>query len=180
MDRLALRRRNAARHVPPTIAVAYSMIMYGPARVYGEHPRRSECTKSQCIMATGSALGSGVRRWDVYHRYGLLTDAEVAEVVESAGNVPELKLRERAFEIVLARQMRDDGLQTQWFERHRSAPITGIPAHWPDEYRAVVEKRIELIERNRNIGLIERPECKRRWLSAGGKTRNATLSGIGC
>jgi hypothetical protein len=29
----------------------------------------------------------------------------------------------------------------------------------------VVEKRIEIIGRDRNIGLIERPECKRRWQS---------------
>lgn len=103
--------------------------------------------------------------WDVYHRYGLLTDGEAAEALESGSNVPELRLGERAFEIVLARRMRDAGLQTQWFERHRSVPIPEIPAHWPEEYRTVVAKRIEFIERNRNIGLIERPECKRRWLS---------------
>ena len=53
----------------------------------------------------------------------------------------------------------------QWFERHRSTPITEIPAHWPEAYKAVVAKRIETIEKRRDIALIERPECKRRWQS---------------
>ena len=54
---------------------------------------------------------------------------------------------------------------TQWFARHRSTPIAGIPRDWPEPYREVVAERIKLIERDRNIGLIERPECKRRWQS---------------
>ncbi len=103
--------------------------------------------------------------WDIYHRYGLLTDGEAAELVAKPEFVPEVKLGERAFEIVLARRMKKGELETQWFARHRSVPITEIPAHWPQEYRDVVAKRIETIGRDRNIGLIERPECKRRWQS---------------
>ncbi|MBB5114468.1 hypothetical protein FHU28_004307 [Micromonospora echinospora] len=102
--------------------------------------------------------------WQVYSLYGLLDEDFTAP--ESV-RPPMLALGERAFEIVLARKMRDEGLETQWFERHKSKPITELPAHWSDEYRAVVERRIELIEGNRNIGLIERPECKRRWATDG-------------
>jgi hypothetical protein len=101
--------------------------------------------------------------WDVYHRYGLLTCEEAAGLVADPAVVGELHLGERAFEILLARRMRDDGFQTQWFTRHRSVPVTEIPAHWPDEYRAVVERRIAVIEQNPAIALIERPEHKRRW-----------------
>jgi hypothetical protein len=54
-------------------------------------------------------------------------------------------------------------VETQWFGRHGSTPITELPAHWPEEYRRVVETRIALIEKRRDIALIERPECKRRW-----------------
>ena len=43
--------------------------------------------------------------------------------------------------------------------------MTEIPKEWPQEYRDVVARRIEMIERDRNIGLIERPEYKRRWQS---------------
>ncbi len=102
--------------------------------------------------------------WDVYHRYGLLSDIEAAEVVlEDPAESPELALGERAFEIVLARQVAAGETDTQWFARHGSTPITELPARWPQRYCQVVERRIELIERRRDLALIERPECKRRW-----------------
>ncbi|MFG2052836.1 BREX-2 system adenine-specific DNA-methyltransferase PglX [Micromonospora sp. NPDC048930] len=101
--------------------------------------------------------------WQVYSLYGLLDE----ELTAPAGSVPELKLGERAFEIVLARKMRDEGVETQWFVRHGSTPINELPAHWSDEYKTIVERRIAVIEGNRNIGLIERPECKRRWATEG-------------
>ena len=78
---------------------------------------------------------------------------------------PEICLGERAFEIVLARRIADGKEETTWFERHGSTPITELPARWPDDYRKLVERRIELIESDRNIGLIERPDYKRRWNS---------------
>ncbi|MDG4771170.1 BREX-2 system adenine-specific DNA-methyltransferase PglX [Solwaraspora sp. WMMD792] len=101
--------------------------------------------------------------WQVYQLYGLLDE----EFTAPAGSVPELRLGERAFEIVLARKVAAGEAETQWFDRHGSTPITEIPAHWPQEYRAVVQRRIDVIESNRNIGLIERPECKRRWSTDG-------------
>ncbi len=79
---------------------------------------------------------------------------------------PPLRLGERAFEIVMARRMAAGELETAWFARHRSTPITDLPTHWPADYRAVVERRIALIESDSTIGLIERPEYKRRWSSA--------------
>ena len=103
--------------------------------------------------------------WDVYHRYSLLTDDEAAGLVAEPGSVPDIDLGLRAFEIVLARKVASGEVETQWFARHRSTPVTEIPQEWPQEYRDVVARRIEMIERDRNIGLIERPECKRRWQS---------------
>lgn len=97
--------------------------------------------------------------WEVYAAYGLVG----RDVLFKSDSIPEIDLGQRAFEISIARRMADDDLATSWFERHGSKPITEIPSHWPDEYRQVVEQRIDLIERDRNIGLLERPECKRRW-----------------
>ena len=74
-----------------------------------------------------------------------------------------LALGERAFEIAMARRIAAGELETTWFTRHESTPITELPAHWPDDYRALVEQRIELIKSDRFVGLIERPEYKRRW-----------------
>ena len=101
--------------------------------------------------------------WDVYRRYGLLDSAEAAELIAEPDSVPELKLGERAFEIQLARQMAAGEVDTQWFARHGSTPVVEIPERWPHDYREVVARRVETIGRRRDIALIERPECKRRW-----------------
>ncbi|MET7970510.1 BREX-2 system adenine-specific DNA-methyltransferase PglX [Micromonospora sp. NPDC005305] len=95
--------------------------------------------------------------WEVYRLYGLL-DEDL-----TCANPPELALGERAFEIVL----HTSGAQTEWFNRHGSKPIDRPQAHWPAEYRSLVERRIAAIGANRHLGLIERPECKRRWSTEG-------------
>ncbi len=99
--------------------------------------------------------------WETYSLYKLTDEAIIAK------EAPELKLGERAFEIVLARKMAAAEAETQWFARHGSTPITELPAHWSDDYRSTVERRIQTIESDRNIALIERPECKRRWSTEG-------------
>jgi len=96
--------------------------------------------------------------WQCYRLYGLI-DEDLAYGAESF----PLQLGQRAFEIVMARKMARDEMQTTWFERHGSTPITEIPVSWPKDYKRLVERRIELIETDRNIGLLERPEYKRRW-----------------
>src|SRR5690606_36928555 len=70
---------------------------------------------------------------------------------------------ERACGRGMGRRRAAGELETAWFVRRRATPITELPAHWPDDYRALVERRIELIENDRFIGLVERPEYKRRW-----------------
>jgi hypothetical protein len=102
--------------------------------------------------------------WCCYRLYGLLPPGGDMSCSEY-GAPPEVTLGERAFEIVLARRMAACAESTTWFERHGSTPITEIPSHWPEDYRRVVQHRIDLIESDRNIGLIERPEYKRRWNS---------------
>ncbi len=88
-----------------------------------------------------------------------LPEGEAMDAIPPEG----LQLGERAFEIVLARRMAAGELQTTWFERHGSTPITEIPAHWPAAYRELVERRIRRIAEDPNIRLIEQPEYKRRW-----------------
>jgi hypothetical protein len=38
-----------------------------------------------------------------------------------------------------------------------------LGAHRPDPYRRLVARRIEIIQSNRDIALIEAPDYKRRW-----------------
>ncbi|MER6274009.1 BREX-2 system adenine-specific DNA-methyltransferase PglX [Streptomyces sp900105755] len=105
--------------------------------------------------------------WEAYGSYGLFTEAEMATLTAAdLDNVPGLKLGERAFEIVLARKVAaGEIVETAWFSRHHSTPVTEIPAYWPDWYQAIVQSRIDVIEKRKDIALIERPECKRRWAS---------------
>ncbi|MGW8991774.1 BREX-2 system adenine-specific DNA-methyltransferase PglX [Streptomyces zhihengii] len=105
--------------------------------------------------------------WQVYSHYNLhAEDLRVAEDPDDSC-IPELALGERAFEIVLARRSAAGEASDEWFKRHNSTPITEIPAHWPAPYREIVQKRIDAIESNRAIGMIERPEYKRRWATEG-------------
>jgi SAM-dependent methyltransferase len=96
--------------------------------------------------------------WECYRLYGLI-DHDLTY----HGEPPSINLGQRAFEIVMARKMTVGELETTWFERHGSMPITELPTEWPENYRQLIEQRIELIETERDISLIEQPEYKRRW-----------------
>ncbi|MCY2987409.1 MAG: BREX-2 system adenine-specific DNA-methyltransferase PglX, partial [Planctomycetota bacterium] len=115
--------------------------------------------------------------WQCYRLYGLTKEEltqrrKGAKEEENQENLcalaplrepPALLLGQRAFEIVMARKMATGDLQTTWFARHGSTPMTEIPGEWPEDYRRLVEQRIEAIESNPQIALIEQPEYKRRW-----------------
>jgi len=126
------------------------------ATLLGTARQRTQSHREQMIAAQEEL------DWACYALYDLLPAGTTPGSLRHA-KPPPVRLGERAFEIVLARRMAVGSEQTTWFERHDSTPITELPAHWPADYRAVVERRIALIEADRNIGLIERPEYKRRW-----------------
>ncbi|MFG3685441.1 BREX-2 system adenine-specific DNA-methyltransferase PglX [Micromonospora sp. NPDC047740] len=95
--------------------------------------------------------------WQVYHAFGLISE----DLTYGQGPAPDIRPGERAFEIALAR--RTPGSAHTWFTRHRIDPATEIPSHWPQAYQDLVLKRIDAIKANNLVGLIERPEFKRRW-----------------
>ncbi|MEU5381746.1 BREX-2 system adenine-specific DNA-methyltransferase PglX [Streptomyces sp. NPDC005968] len=101
--------------------------------------------------------------WQVYSLYNL--HSEDLRAPES--DIPELTLGERAFEIVLARRAERGEASDEWFKRHESIPIATMPDHWSDAYKTTVQKRIDVIESSRAIGMVERPEYKRRWVTEG-------------
>ena len=141
-----------------------------PAQLTDRFPLKPEeldahCDAAASLQARMIALQEELD-WECYRLYGLIDE----DCRYSAGNgtgdraePPPLALGERAFEIVMARRMAAGELETRWFERHGSTPITELPAHWPEDYRALVARRIELIGSDRCIGLLEKPEYKRRW-----------------
>jgi hypothetical protein len=96
--------------------------------------------------------------WEAYRLYGLLSTD-----MTYAGSLETLSLGERAFEIALARKIDAGEEESAWFERHGSTPITDLPAAWPAAYLDLVQRRLEVIEAEPFINLLERPENKRRW-----------------
>jgi hypothetical protein len=96
--------------------------------------------------------------WQCYQLYDL-----TGEDLIFNRELPLLQPGQRAFEIIMARKIVAGNLETTWFERHNSTPITELPTDWPNDYKKLVQRRIEIIESNPNIALIEQPEYKRRW-----------------
>ncbi|RAY12852.1 BREX-2 system adenine-specific DNA-methyltransferase PglX [Actinomadura craniellae] len=131
-----------------------------PTRESLEAAKR-EYTKALCQMI---ALQEELD-WHVYGIYGILSESDLTIAISPANEHPQdIALGERAFEIVQARHGADDEAVRQWYVRHGSKPILDIPEAWPSEYAKVVQARIDLIEQRPNdIGLLERPEYKRRW-----------------
>ncbi len=100
--------------------------------------------------------------WQVYALYGIYDDLRAPE-----SDVPELAPGQRAFEFVLARRAKEGTASTDWFRRHNITASIHFPEDWPSTYREVVQKRIHAIESSRAIGMVERPEYKRRWATEG-------------
>lgn len=97
--------------------------------------------------------------WECYSLYGLLKE----DLTYKVADLPAIGSEQRAFAIVLARQVAKGTTSTTWFERHGITPATEVPSAWPKAYRDLVLRRIECIEKNADIRLIEQPDYKRRW-----------------
>ncbi len=147
--------------------LAKELDLHSPARVVAKafQPRtelQSAREKWHFIRGQMIALQEELD-WQVYSIYKL----HDAELCAPEGDIPAVACGERAFEIVKAELIQAGKSSAEWFTRHGYAPVTGIPEHWPASYKRVVQRRIEAIESNRAIGMIERPEYKRRWATEG-------------
>jgi hypothetical protein len=128
----------------------------------GEIRERVELLRDQWFQAFSRlAFLQEELDWEVYRLYGLIHE----DLMYAGGGIEQMELGERAFEIALARRVADGSEDVAWFERHGSTPITEIPDDWPDDYKELVQKRLDLIASDPFIGLLERPEYKRRWNS---------------
>lgn len=110
--------------------------------------------------------------WEVYRLYRLID----ADLTYSGSVVDGIALGQRAFEIALARRVEEGTEETAWFERHMSTPLTELLDSWPDDYKGIVQRRLDLMESDRSIRLLEKPEFKRRWaVTAWDAQRTAAL-----
>lgn len=101
--------------------------------------------------------------WHMYVAYGF---ADSTLVATKSDTIP-ISPSERSFEIQLARDIETGEAETSWFNRHRRTPIIELPADWPDGYKDLVERRLSATSGSRELRLLEQPEYKRRWVTAG-------------
>jgi hypothetical protein len=95
--------------------------------------------------------------WEVYRLYRLVTE----ELTYGGDDLPGIGPSERAFAIAMART----GASTTWFSHHnhKYPVVEDLPEHWPTEYHNLVQRRLDLIASDKSVGLLEKPEHKRRW-----------------
>jgi hypothetical protein len=99
--------------------------------------------------------------WEVYRLYGLIEK----DLTYNGSAIDSVALGQRAFEISLARRVAAGMEETAWFERHNSTPLADVPASWPDDYRTLMQERLDLMKSDPSIRLLEKPEFKRRWMT---------------
>jgi hypothetical protein len=142
---------------------ARELSYHSPSRsIVGRIPTAAVLAKSREISEKIRRLMVTVQEeldWEVYRLFNLIDK----DLTYSGTDLPALTLGERAFEIALARTVEAGEGESAWFTRHGSVPVAEIPSHWPAAYRNLVERRLEVIASNPAIGLLERPEYKRRW-----------------
>jgi len=99
--------------------------------------------------------------WLTYSSYGLI------EPVATVGldTVESLAPGHRPFEIVHARKddEADDDEKSAWWSRHGHDRVTEVPDSYSEVHRARIQERIDLIESDARIALLETPPYKRRW-----------------
>lgn len=102
--------------------------------------------------------------WRCYVSYGLISEEEAPIAPQSTwDDLPLVRPGERAFEIRMSRKIDAGDLQTLWYQRNNATQTSEIPSRYPEWYRELVQRRLELMEDRQFIRLIEQPEYKRRW-----------------
>ena len=127
-------------------------------RVLGGHESVDDVRAARSAVVAEMVSLQEELDWEVYCRYGLCEESALL-----VGDPVPIRGGQRAFEIVLARKLADGAGDSAWFERHGHLVTPEIPTSWPEEYRTVVQRRLDLIDSDPMIRLLEQPEYKRRW-----------------
>lgn len=98
--------------------------------------------------------------WRMYVAYGLASP----ELAPDVDELVPIEPNERVMEVGLAREVVPGWENTDWFKRHRREPnVEGPPVGWPKWYLELWMERYSAMQQSPWLGLLERPEYKRRW-----------------
>jgi hypothetical protein len=99
--------------------------------------------------------------WLTYGSYKLIAPVETVppDAIEA------LAPGHRPFEILFARadEETDPDEKSAWWSRHGHDRVTEIPAHYSPAHRARIQARMDLIEDDARLQLLDAPAYKRRW-----------------
>jgi hypothetical protein len=126
--------------------------------------RLDEGAEKQRVIRRRQIAAQEELDWEIIATIGLTPGS--ANLHYTAGELPEVDLGARAFELVMSGKVSSGELRTRWFERLGIKMYESPPTDWPTEYRQVVKTRMKLIEADRRISLIESMNSKRRWEEA--------------
>jgi hypothetical protein len=99
--------------------------------------------------------------WLTYSSYSIIGHVPVV----ASANIEPLEPGHRPFELLFARvdSEADEGENSAWWSRHGHDRVTEIPAHYSAELRDRLQARMDLIEGEPKLQLIEQAAFKRRW-----------------
>jgi hypothetical protein len=99
--------------------------------------------------------------WLTYGSYKLIDPVETVP----PDAIEPLAPGHRPFEILFARtdDDADPDEKSAWWSRHGHDRVTEIPAHYSPAHRARLQARMDLIEADPRLQLLEAPAYKRRW-----------------
>jgi hypothetical protein len=99
--------------------------------------------------------------WLTYGSYALIEPVPTV----APGAIEPLAPGHRPFEIALARRddEADDDEKSAWWSRHGHDRVAEMPEHYSTAHRNRLQQRIELIESDPRLALLETPPYKRRW-----------------
>lgn len=99
--------------------------------------------------------------WLTYSSYQVIDPVPVV----APADIEPLAPGHRPFEILFARadDEADDEEKSAWWSRHGHDRVTEIPFHYSEAVRARIQARMDLIEGDPKLQLIEQAACKRRW-----------------
>lgn len=143
--------------------LAVSLAGYSPSSVVKEAlPTASKLLDSQLTAQSLRNQMIAVQEeldWETYSLYEIIDE----DLTYEGRTLPNVELGQRAFEIEIASRAEERHEEQQWFAKHGSIPTASIPVDWPADYKALVQRRIDVINSNPDVRLLERPEYKRRW-----------------
>jgi hypothetical protein len=158
--------------LPQFLPLKFGRLLDGLAQEIETHEPSTVCgrgTPSAIALATERDASAEIRArmialqeeldWEVYRLYGLIDE----DLTYDGDDLPGLAPGQRAFEILLERAVQTGLETTAWFTHHGYTPIIDFPGQWPAAYCHLVQRRLDEIDSNPSIRLLEKPEYKRRW-----------------